>query len=261
VTRPRTLAGFAVALIFAATHLAAQSAAGFIAQGDAAYTERRQKDALESFSRAIATDPANYEALWKASRSEIDLAEITTSPSARAALLAAGQQHAEAAVRARPADAEGHFSLARAAGRRALSVGVRERIRFSRIVRDEALAAVNINNAHAGALHVLGMWNAEIMRLNGLSRAFARAFLGADAFNLASWDAAQRFLEQAVQREPGRIIHRLDLAGIYADRGDPQRARELYVWIASAPVVDPNDDLYKRQARERLSQLEKIRAR
>ena len=81
------------------------------------------------------------------------------------------------------------------------------------------------------------------------------AFLGADAFNLASWDEAQRLLESAVQHEPGRIIHRLDLAGIYADRGDSARAREQYEWIASAPVVDPNDDVYKRQAAERLKRL------
>ena len=89
------------------------------------------------------------------------------------------------------------------------------------------------------------MWNAEIMRVNGLSRMIARSFLGADIFNLASWDEAQRLLEASVQHDPGRIIHRLDLAGIYADRGDRTRARELYLWIASAPLVEPNDDLYK----------------
>lgn len=261
MTRLRTLAAL-VALIAAATGIAAQSPAELVALGDAAYNARRPKEALEYFLRVIAADPANYEALWKASRSEIDLAEIAASRSALDALLAAGQQHAEAAARARPADAEGHFSLARAAGRRALSAGgVRERIRFSRIIRESALAALKINSTHAGAMHVLGMWNAEIMRLSGLSRTFARAFLGADAFNLASWDEAQRLLESAVQHEPGRIIHRLDLAGIYANRGDSARAREQYEWIRSAPVVDPNDDVYKRQAGERLKRLENIRAR
>ena len=235
----------------------ALSPADLVVQGDAAYTARRQKEALEFFTRAVSIDPASYEALWKASRSEIDLAEIAPPGPTRDALLAAGQQHAEAAVRARPAGVEGHFSVARAAGRRALSAGVRERIRFSRIIRDSALAALKIDGTHAGALHVLGMWNAEIMRLSGLSRAFARTFLGADVLSLASWDEAQRLLESAVQHEPLRIIHRLDHAGIYADRGDTARARELFQWIASAPVVDPNDDVYKRQAAERLKRLEK----
>ena len=251
----RWMAGLAVALTVVASTVAAQSSAELIAQGDAAYKERRQKDALDDFIRAIAADATDYEALWKASRSEIDLAEIAVNRPALDALLAAGQQHAEAAVRARPADAEGHFALARAAGRRALSVGVRERIRFSRIIRDAALAALKIDSTHAGALHVLGMWNAEIMRVNGLSRMIARAFLGAEVFSLASWDEAQRLLEASVQHDPRRIIHRLDLAGIYADRGDRKRAREVYLWIVSAPLVEPNDDLYKRQAAERLKRL------
>jgi tetratricopeptide (TPR) repeat protein len=234
---------------------AAQSPADLIALGNTAYTAHRQQEALDYFLRAIAADPANYEALWNASRSEIDLAEITTQRSTRDALLAAGHQHAEAAVRVRPGDAEGHFSLARAAGRRALTVGVRERIRYSRIIREAALTALKINSTHAGAMHVLGMWNAEIMRLSGLSRTFARAFLGADALSLASWEDAQRLLELAVQHEPRRIIHRLDLAGIYADRGDKARARELYEWITSAPGGDPNDAMYKRQATEQLKRL------
>ena len=250
-----------VALIVTAAGIAAQSPASSL-RWVMPRTPHAGRRGARVFSRAIAADPAHYEALWKASRSEIDLAEIAASRSALDALLTAGQQHAEAAVRARPGDADGHFSLARAAGRRALSAGgVRERIRFSRIIRESALAALKINSTHAGAMHVLGMWNAEIMRLSGLSRTFARAFLGADAFNLASWDEAQRLLESAVRHEPRRIIHRLDLAGIYADRGDSARAREQYEWIRSAPVVDPNDDVYKRQAGERLKRLENIRAR
>jgi tetratricopeptide (TPR) repeat protein len=249
------LAGLAVVLTVATSTAAAQSSAEIIALGDTAYRERRQKDALEYFERAIAADANNYEALWKASRSAIDLAEIAPTRSALDALLAAGQRHAEAAVRAQPADAEGHFSLARAAGRRALSVGVRDRIRFSRIIRDAALAALKIRSTHPGALHVLGMWNAEIMRVSGLSRLIARRFLGAEVFSLASWEEAQRLLEASVQHDPERIVHRLDLAGIYADRGDAKRARELYLWIASAPLVEPNDDLYKRQAADRLKRL------
>jgi hypothetical protein len=249
------LAGIAVALTIGASAVAAQSSAELTTLGDAAYQERRPKDALEHFVRAIAADAANSGALWKASRCEIDLAERTTDRQALDSLLAAGQQHAEAAIRVRPADADGHFSLARALGRRALSVGVRDRIRFSRIIRDEALAALKIDSTHAGALHILGMWNAEIMRVNGLSRMFARSFMGADLFNLASWDEAQRLMEASVQRDPGRIIHRLDLAGIYAERGDRTGARELYLWIASAPLVEPNDDLYKSQAAERLKRL------
>lgn len=255
MSRNWKLAVFALTILAAASRVGAQSAADHLSLGDAAYQERRTKDALDHLLRAIAADAMNYEALWKASRAEVDLAEVAAKGPFMDSLLAAGQLHAEAGIRLCPDDAEGHFSLARALGRRALSVGTRDRIRLSKIVRAEALAALKVRGTHAGALHVLGMWNAEIMRVNGLARVFARTFLGAEVFGLASWDEAQRLLEASVQYDPRRIVHRLNLAGIYADRGDNERARELYVWIGSAPLVEPNDDLYKRQAAERLNRL------
>jgi tetratricopeptide (TPR) repeat protein len=223
--------------IWAAVPAHAQTPAQLVTQGDAAYGQRNAKDARGLFLQAIAMEPRNYEALWKASRAEVDLAE------------------AAAAIVARPRDAEGHFSLARAIGRKALSVGTMDRIRFSKIVYAEALEALAYDSVHAGALHVLGMWNAEIMRVNGLARAFAKTFLGAQVFAKANWDEAQRLLEAAVKHDPRRMVHRLDLAGIYTDRGDKAKAKELYDWIGAAPVVEVNDDLYKRQAADRLRKL------
>lgn len=223
-----------------------------VALGDTAYARRNASDALIHFLSAIASDSNNFEAQWKASRTEVDLAEVAPKGRAMDSLLTNAERHAGNAIRLRPAAADGHFALARAVGRRALSVGTMERIRFSKVVRAEALAALADDSTHAGALHVLGMWNAEIMRVNGLARRFARTFLGAGVFGLASWEEAQRLLEMAVRVDPNRIVHRLDLAGIYADRGDVESARKLYEWIAAAPVVEPNDDLYKRQAAARL---------
>jgi tetratricopeptide (TPR) repeat protein len=226
-----------------------------IALGDRDYAERRAQSALEHYKQALLVEPKNYEALWKASRSEVDLAESMSKGAGQEEFLDSAKKHAEDAIAASPRDAEGHFSVARALGRKALSVGTMDRIKFSKIVRSEALAALALDSTHAGALHVLGMWNAEIMRVNGLARAFARAFLGAGVFSLASWDEAQRLLEKSVQVDPDRIVHHLDLGMIYADRGDKVRAAQQFDWIAKAPVREYNDELYKRQAAERQRKL------
>ena len=223
--------------------------------GDREYAERRGQGALDQYVQALSLDPKYYEALWKASRVEVDLAEGMAKGHALDSVLASARQHAEAAVAVNSSDAEGHFSLARALGRKALSVGTTERIKYSKLVRSEALDALKADSVHPGALHVLGMWNAEIMRVNGLARAFARTFLGAGVFSLASWDEAQRLLELSTRRDPDRIVHRLDLGGIYADRGDKKRAAEQYEMIAVAPVREINDPLYKSQAADRLKRL------
>jgi Tfp pilus assembly protein PilF len=99
------------------------------------------------------------------------------------------------------------------------------------------------------------MWNAEIMRLSRLERWAARNLLGGGVLGEASWDNAQVYLERAVSIEPNRITHRLDLAGVYADRGEKDKAREQYETIARLPVTDYNDPRYKQLAEERLRDL------
>lgn len=234
--------------------LHAQPAPEHIRRADEAYRARNGDEAYQHLLRAIAMDPVNYEALWKASRSEVDLAEAAgRSPNDR--LLDAAQMHAQAAVRLHPARADGHIALARALRHRSLGAGVRDRVRFAEPIRSEALAALEADPRHPDALHALAMWHADMMRISGMSRRFAKSFLGADLFDSANWDEAQQLLEDAARLEPGRIIHRLELAGVYGDRRDKTRARQMYMWVASAPLVDPNDDLYKRQAADRLARL------
>ena len=57
-------------------------------------------------------------------------------------------------------------------------------------------------------------------------------------------------MEQAVQAEPNRLIHRIDLAEIYADVNDKAKAREQVDFILKAPASEANDAKYKRQAEE-----------
>ena len=246
---------FALAIAASAPAGAEQSPKEFIAAGDRDYDARHPQAARENFAHAVQAEPSNYEALWKASRVEVDLAESLPKGAVQDSLMTSAREHAEAAVASNPRDAEGHFSLARAVGRKALTVGGMDRIRFAKMVRAEALEALKYDSLNAGALHVLGAWNAEIMRVNGLARAIAKAFLGASVFGLASWGEAQRLLEQSVQLEPSRIVHHLDLGIIYADRGNKQKAREQFELIAAAPVREYNDPLYKQQAAERLRKL------
>ena len=245
-----------VLLAFAAqARLAGQSAHEHVALGDRDYAGMQIPSAIGHYAAALATEPKNFDALWKAARAELDLAESLEKGTAQNNALAAGMVHAQQSVAVNPQDVQGHFALARATGRKALSVGTMDRIRFSKLVRSEALEALKYDSVHAGALHVLGMWNAEVMRVNGLSRAFAKSFLGADVFKLASWAEAQRYLEKAAAVDPDRIVHRLDLAGVYADRGDKAKARELYQGVINAKPREFNDPTFQRFAAERLKKL------
>src|SRR5690606_25373531 len=107
----------------------AQSVAQQIAAGDRAREARNPTLALAYYEAAIASEPGNYDALWRASRESADLGEAEQSSSRRSALFAAAEDYARRAVAANPQDAEGHFAMARALGRTALTLGSRQRVR------------------------------------------------------------------------------------------------------------------------------------
>jgi tetratricopeptide (TPR) repeat protein len=232
-----------------------QTAAEHVSLGDKESAARNATGALQHYEAALAVDPNDYDALVKAAYVAVELGEFDPSSEHRATLYRSAEQYARRAVAANPRDAEGHFQLAQALGRTALTMGVRDRVKLASEIRDDALAALGIDPKHAGALHVMGVWNAEVMRLNGFSRAFARRFLGGKVFDVANWDDAQKYLEGSVASEPSRIVHRLDLAAVYADRDQRAKAIEQYEWIASAPITDYNDPNYKAEAKRRLTAL------
>jgi tetratricopeptide (TPR) repeat protein len=234
--------------LLVASRAFAQGAAGHVAVGDRLYAARDAAGALREYEAALAADPTHYDALWKASRNAVDLGEFEPNVATRTALYDKARTWAQGAVKANPADAEGHFALARATGRAALAVSARERVNYGKMVRSEALAALAIAPEHAGALHVMGVWNAEVMRLPAVLRYLARKFLGGEVFSEGSWERAQQYMERAVAAQPDRIVHRLDLGIILRERGNKDAARAQFDWIAKAPLTDFNDAHYKQLA-------------
>lgn len=223
--------------------LAAQTPAEHVAMGD------RDRDAnpaaaLAHYQAALRADSNNYDALSRGAYAAVEAGKAAGNT----ALFTTAEQMARRAVQLRPTDAEGHFALAAAIGRRAQTMGSRDRVRFAGDVRTHALDALKYNPRHAGAMHVMGMWNAEVMRLNGMSRFMAKNFLGGRVFDSANWNDAQRYLEQAVQIEPNRLTHRVDLASVYLDRGDKAKAKEQLDFVAAAPSREAGDPGFKREA-------------
>lgn len=244
------------AMIGVAPVAGAQTAAEHIALGDRDYAAMNLAASYQHYQEALKLEPSNADALWRASRDAVDLGEFSVSDADRRALYNEGQALARRAVAAAPEASMAHFALARAVGRAALSLGARDRVRYAGEVRNEALAALRLDSTNAGALHVMGMWNAEVMRLSGFTRFMAKNLLGGKVFSEASWDDAQRYLERSVALEPNRIVHHLDLAGVYADRGDKARARQEYETVLRLPATEYNDKHYKAQAETRLKQLD-----
>ena len=149
---------------------------------------------------------------------------------------------------ANPDGADGYFALANAIGRTSLTLGKKARVQRATEIRVAALKAIELNPRQDGAFHVMGRWNAEIMRLSSIERFFAKSFLGGAVFSEASWDNAVAYMKRAVEIRPEFIYHHYDLALIYIDTKKWSLARQQLELIPSLPLIDVMDPVWKKEA-------------
>jgi tetratricopeptide (TPR) repeat protein len=233
--------------------VAAQHPAEHLALGDSATTALQPDVALRHFQAALAIDSGDYAANWKAARAIADVAKqiegnADSLKRRRDSLYTVGRAYAERAIRADSLGADGHYALAMVLGRLSRTKGSKERVRYAKLIFDEASRAVALNPNHDGAHHVLGAWNAEVKRLSGIQRFFAKALFGGGFMSVATWDDAVTHLERAVALNPQHIYHRLELAEVYADIGQYTKAREQLTMIPTLPIRDVLDAQYKEDA-------------
>ena len=244
----------------AAGPVMAQQVEDHVALGIAASDAHDLRTALQHFQAALDQDSSSYEANWRGAITLLTLGEQlgdTGKNPERDSLYQQAERYAGRAVASNPAGADGHFALAASIGRTSLTMGRKARIRRAAIIRSEALRTIALNPRHDGAYHILGRWNAEIMRISGLGRFFAKSFLGAGIFNQASWGKAIYNMEKAVQLDPGRIYHHLELAEIYAERKRVADAKTQLHLVDSLPDREVMDSVYKRQGAALRRRLDK----
>jgi len=236
-----------------------RSVAALVARGDSARNRFDLQAALTAYDAALGVDSLDYPANWKAALTLVDIGKETpdsVKDAARDRLYQRAEVLARRAVAANPKGPDGYFVLSNAVGRTALTKSPKERVKVANEIYDHSTTALGIDHRHDGAFHVLGRWNAEIMRLSSVERFFAKSFMGGTRFNAASWDEAQKYLERAVELNPSFIYHRLDLAEVYIDRRKFAEARAQLEKIPSLPRQDASDPMYTRDAQRLLARIQ-----
>jgi hypothetical protein len=272
----RHTAPLATLLLFAAPLAAQVTIAQHVALGDSARAALHSEEALRHYQAAVdliqrevgpqlqavagvhPINPEYSQAYWKSAREIADVAKQLLGDSLkqrRDSLYSLGRTWAEQSILFDSLSADAHFSLALVLGRLSRTRGGKQRVAFAKIIYDEAARAVQLDPRHDGAYHILGIWNAEVKRLSGFTRFFAKTLFGAGFMDRASWDSAVANMERAVSLNPQHVYHRLELAGVYVDVGQPAKAMEQLETIEHLPVGDPMDPYYKRVAAEALTEL------
>jgi tetratricopeptide (TPR) repeat protein len=258
--RVRIGSTLALVLMAVPSLLRGQAVDESIAKGIEAQRAREPMTALAYLQNALDIDSTNYEANWRSAEVLMDIGKQTPdsvkSPE-RDSVYARAETLARRAVAKDAEGADGHYALASAIGRASLTKGKKERVKRAGEIRREALRAIDLDPQHHQAMHVMGRWNAEIMRLSGLERFFAKNFLGGKIFNAAAWDSAFVYMDRALAISPENIYHHLDLAEMLIDRGRYSEARIHLHRIAELPIYDVMDPSHQQTAVALLARIEK----
>ncbi len=218
-------------------------------------SERFQdEEALAAFKSVLELQPDNYDALWNIVMLHTSIGHRQTRSSAEEAHYDEAFEYAKILKEAHPDEAGSYFAYAAAVGRKAQSVGPRERIRLSNEIRENAEKAVEMDPEYSRAWSVLGNWHHRAANLSRLERMAANALFGG-APEGASNDKARAAFERAIELDPEFILYYHDKAEFYITIGEKDDARRVIEQGLALDIRTSDDERWKSNMRELLGKL------
>ena len=238
----------------------AQTAEDHLKKGDEYYGQLKDKEALEEYLAAVKLDPKNYEALWKLSRSYVDVGDLV-SPKEKdyeeqqKALYKNAQTYARKAVAANPNDTWGHFYLSAALGKYALMLGKKDQINMSKEIKTAIDKAIELDANNDLAYHALGRWHRRMAEIGGIKRLLGGLLYG--GIPKGSFEESEKFMKKAIELKPTYGNHHLELGRtLLALKKYKEAAKEFQACI-DAPVITSKCQVYKKEAEKELADVNK----
>lgn len=238
----------------------AQTAADHIREGDAAYTAWNDAKALEHYQAALALEPGNYEALYKASRAMVDIADVIPATDKdvkvrQQKLYTDATALGRKAIVANPNDTWGHFVLAAANGKRLLMLGNKEQVAASKEVKAEIDKAIELDPKNDLAWHALGRWQRRMAEIGGAKRFFGGLLYG--SIPKGSFAESEKDLRKAIELHPTYVNHYLELGRTLAEENKSDEAAQSFQKAIDLPKSSSKDDVLKSDAKAELAKLKK----
>ena len=233
--------------------VAAQTVAELVATSVTLEAAGRPKDALAVLLQAEKLDPTNAGALWRAARQYDQLAVAALTEPEKKQFNAKALDAAQRAVRAGPKDSQAHLYLAIVYGRMATSESPRKKIELSKLIREEAEIAAQLDPKNDVAWFILGRWNYEMANFNPFLKGLAQAIYG--KFPDASNEKAAACFEKAIAASPARPDYHIEYGRTLAALGKKNEARKQLEKGLLLPSNSKDDEETMQRARQALQEL------
>jgi tetratricopeptide (TPR) repeat protein len=241
------------ALLLTSLMIWAGPADDLIKKGDDFDLKLRASEALDFYLPAERLEPKNASLLLRIARQYRHLMADATAREEKLRLGGIGLDYALRAAALAPDDSEAQLSPAISYGKMVPLQGMKEQIESAHRIKDAADKAIKLDPHNDLAWDVLGRWNKVLADVNGLKRALGSLIYG----ELPTGSNAEAVLcfQKAIEINPNRLMHYIELGQTYAQMGKAADARRLIAKGLAMPDVEKDDPEIKRHGRETLAKL------
>ena len=222
-----------------------------VKEGDSEDRLGHPQAALTSFLAAEAIDNRDVGVLLRISKQYEDLIPTTKPKEAAEQVAKKAFSYAQRAVEIDPKVAKAHLSLAVAYGRMTDFIGNKEKLEYSKYIKDETVKSIELDPTDDYAWHVLGCWHSGVANVNGMLKLLAKMVYG--GMPPASNEEAVKCLKKACELAPQRIMHHGELARVYQLMGQKDLADKEWKTVLTLSAVDKDDATDLAEARAALN--------
>ena len=220
-------------------------------QGDAEDHAGHTQAALSAFRAAEEIDNRNVGVLLRISKQYSDLISSAKSKEAAEQVAKKAFSYAQRAVELDPKVAKAHLSLAVAYGHMTDYIGNKEKLEYSKYIKDEVTKSIELDPTDDYAWHVLGCWHSGVANVNGMLKLLAKMVYG--GMPPASNEEAVKCLKKAIEIAPQRMMHHSELARAYQLMGQKEQADKEWKFVLTLPAQDKEEESDQADARTALN--------
>jgi len=244
-----------VSLLPIGAALQAQSADELIKNGDGCYAKLQATNALRFYLPAEKLEPNNERLLVHISREYRHLMSDATKPEEKRKLGGFAVDYAKRAAALGPNDPDAQLAVAISYGKMEALQGNWDKIQASRIIKDAADKVVKLDPHSDLGWHVLGRWHKGVADVSAAKRALAQVIYG-ETLPQSTYEEAAKCFQKAIELNPNRLMHYIELGQVYAQMGRTEEARRLIAKGLAMQDTEKDDPETKRQGQEVLAKLQ-----
>ncbi len=222
-------------------------------KGDVSDSKMDTESALEFYLAANKLSPEDPDLLVRIARQYRGLMMDIEDKKKLLELGRISLDYAQKAVALAPNDAQAHLSVAISYGKLLPLVSKQEQVEASPKIKAAVDRALQLDPKNDLAWHVLGRWHRSLADVTGVRRALAGAIFG--GLPEGSNDEALKCLDRAIELNPKRSMHYVELGKTYAQMGREEDARQAIQKCLGMPNLEKDDVEAKERGHEMLAQL------